>query len=335
MRTRLRTALLLPIVAVSLTLGMGGGVMAQDPSSVKIGFSLPALDEYYSVVAENASNYAATKGYTLLQGNGVSGGDPSIQIAKVQDLLAQGINVLLISPQSEALQPVLDQAVAQGVKVIFIDQQIPGYTKAEGFIGTDNPKGSALMGNYLAQKLGGTGKVGVLVGSPGIPVSVARTDELQKILEAAGVQVILSSQQDLCQADVAVGVVQNMLVANPDLNAFYTICGPDGLAVDKVLGDQGGDRKILSTTWDVPVQYVQDIVDGKADAAIAQFPVKLAQMGVDAAITVGTGGTIPAVTDTGTELVTKDNADTYFHQGGAGYAYKLTSAASPAASVAP
>ncbi len=244
MRTRLRTALLLPIVAVSLALGATGGVTAQgDPSAVKIGFSLPALDEYYSVVAENASNYAATKGYTLLQGNGVSGGDPSIQIAKVQDLLAQGINVLLISPQSEALQPVLDTAVAQGVKVIFIDQQIPGYTKAEGFIGTDNPKGSALMGNYLAQKLGGTGKVGVLVGSPGIPVSVARTDELQKILEAAGVQVILSSQQDLCQADVAVGVVQNMLVANPDLNAFYTICGPDGLAVDKVLGDQPGDRK--------------------------------------------------------------------------------------------
>src|SRR5690242_21232234 len=62
---------------------------------------------------------------------------------------------------------------------------------------------SALMGNYLKTKLGTTGSVGVLVGSPGIPVSLARTDQLKSILEAAGIQVILSSQQDLCQLDVA------------------------------------------------------------------------------------------------------------------------------------
>ena len=83
------------------------------------------------------------------------------------------------------------------------------------------------------------------------------------------------------------------------------------------------------------MQFVQHIIDGTADAAIAQFPVNLAQMGVDAAITVGTGGTIPAVTDTGTELVTADNAATYFHEGDSGYAYKLTPTGSPAASVAP
>jgi ABC-type sugar transport system substrate-binding protein len=335
MRTRrLRAAWLLPLAMVSAILSVGGaaGTLAQSPGDVKIGFSLPALDEYYSVVAENASNYAASKGYTLFQGNGVSGGDPTVQIAKVQNLLAQGINVLLISPQSEALTPVLDQAVAQGVKVIFIDQQIPGWGKEEGFIGTDNPKGSALMGNYLAERLGGKGKVGILVGSPGIPVSLARTTELQKILEAAGIQVILSSQQDLCQLDVAVGVFQNFLTANPDVDAMYTICGPDGLAVDKVLADQPSAKKIISTTWDVPVVYIQHILDGTADAAIAQFPVNLAQMGVDAAITVATGGTIPAVTDTGTELVTKDNAASYFHEGDSGYAYKLVT---PSASTAP
>jgi ABC-type sugar transport system substrate-binding protein len=314
-------------------IGAPAGTLAQSaaPSDIKIGFSLPALDEYYSVVAENASNYAASKGYTLFQGNGVSGGDPTVQIDKVQNLLAEGINVLLISPQSEALTPVLDQAVAQGVKVIFIDQQIPNWGKEQGFIGTDNAKGSALMGNYLAQQLGGHGKVGVLVGSPGIPVSLARTTQLQNILEASGVQVVLSSQQDLCQTDVAVGVFQNFLVANPDVDAMYTICGPDGIAVDQVLAKNPPDHKIISTTWDVPVVFIQDILAGKADAAIAQFPVNLAQMGVDAAITVGTGGTIPAVTDTGTELVTKDNAATYFHDGDSGYAYKLTGPASSAA----
>jgi ABC-type sugar transport system substrate-binding protein len=155
---------------------------------------------------------------------------------------------------------------------------------------------------------------------------------MKTILEASGVQVILSSQQDLCQFDVAVGIFQNFLVANPDVDAMYTICGPDGLAVDKVLSERQGGKKILSTTWDVPVGFIQHILAGTADAAIAQFPVRSAELGVDAAIKVGNGQDIPAVTDTGTELVTIDNAGTYFHEGSAGYAYKLTG---PAGSPSP
>lgn len=300
----------------------GAGLSAGEAqSTVKVGFSLPSLDEYYSVVLETAQDGASSRGIELLVGNGVSGADPTVQISKVQNLLAQDIEVLLISPQGEGLIPVLDRAVNQGVKVIFIDQQLPDWNKAEGFIGTDNGKGSTLMGNYLAEQLGGEGEVGIMVGSPGIPVSVARTTNLTNILEDAGIKVSMSSQTDACQADQAVPIIRNFLVSHPDVDAMFSICGPTGLAVDQVLADRQGGDEILSTSWDVFVEQINNLIDGTETAAVAQFPVKLAELALDNARALADGETIEENTDTGTELVTKGNAEEFFHDGNSGYSY--------------
>ena len=313
----LATMLVVPMLLLSVS-----AATAQD--KIKIGFSLPAVDEYYSIVVGAAEASAAANGVELIQGHGVSGGDPTVQISQVQTILAQGVQALVISPQSEALAPILTQAADDGVKIIFLDQQIPGFERAEGFIGTDNPKGSALMGEWLAQRLGGQGKVGVLVGSPGIPVSEARINEMERILNENGIEVIRSSQQDLCQIDVAIGIFQNFLTANPDIDAMYTICGPDGQAVNKVLSEMSSGTDIISTTWDVPVTFLQDIKSGLAEAAVAQFPVRAAEIGIESAIKVINGESIPAIQDSGTELVTAENVDTFIYEGDSGYSVKAS-----------
>jgi ABC-type sugar transport system substrate-binding protein len=301
--------------------GGGGSSTGSAKAALKVGFSLPALDEYYSVVQQTAESYAKKKGVDLLVGDGVTGADPTVQIAKVQNLLAEGIKVLLISPQGNGLIPVLDRAVSQGVKVIFIDQQIPTFTKAVAFVGTNNGAGSTLMGNYLANRLGGKGEVGIMQGVPGTPVSLARSTNLKNILQKAGIKVDLSSQADDCQEDVAVSVIKNFLVSHPNVNAMFSICGPTGLAVDKVLGQRKGAKMVLSTSWDVFVQQIQNILAGTETAAVAQFPVKLADLAIDNAITVAAGKSIPKVIGTGAEIITKANAGQFFHQGNSGYAY--------------
>jgi simple sugar transport system substrate-binding protein len=290
-------------------------------SGLKVGFSLPALDEYYSVVQQSAQKEAAAKGVDLLTGDGVSGASPTVQISKVQDLLAQNIKVLLISPQGTGLVPVLTRAVSQGVKVIFIDQNIPSFADAVSFIGTDNAAGSALMGNYLAKTLGGKGEVGVMLGVPGTPVSQARSTQLTSILTAAGIKVDDSSQPDTCQESTAINVVRTFLVSHPNVNAMFSICGPTGIAVDKVLQERKTGQPVLSTSWDVEVQQIQNILAGTENAAVAQFPAKLGVSAVDWAIKVSAGAQMPKTIDNGTQLVTKDNANNFFHDGTSGYAY--------------
>ena len=47
---------------------------------------------------------------------------------------------------------------------------------------------------------------------------------------------------------------------------------------------------------------------GDQAASVAQFPAKMGSMGIETAVQAARGETVQANIDTGTEMVTKDNA---------------------------
>lgn len=294
---------------------------AASDAAITVGISVPAVDDYYGVVRDSFVAAAAAQGVNYLEGNGDGAGDPTQQIAKIETMLAQGIDVLAVAPPGDAFIPVLDRAKDLGVKVIFIDQQVPNWDGESTFIATDNPKGSQQLGDYLVGKLKAGDQVGIMIGIPGIPLLLDRYNNFKNTLEAAGITVTLTSEADGCQLDTAVNVARTFIVANADLDAIYATCGPTGVAVTQVLQETRNDA--LSLTWDVPVQQINDIIDGKATAAVAQFPQRLGENAVAYALKVAAGEEVPAYVDNGTEIVTIENADTYFHEGTTGYSYKI------------
>lgn len=319
MKFRITAVATLALAAITLA-GCTTGTGTEADDAITIGFSVPAVDDYYGVVRDSFVAAAEEQGINYLEGNGDGAGDPTQQISKIETMLAQGIDVLAVAPPGDAFVPVLDRAIDLGVKVIFIDQQVPDWNKQSAFIATDNPAASQAMGEFLAGKLQAGDQVGIMIGIPGIPLLLDRYENFQKELESKGITVTLSSEADGCQLDTAVNVARNFIVANPDLDAIYSTCGPTGLAVNQVLDEQGNDA--LSVTFDVPVQEINDILDGKSEAAVAQFPAKLAENAIDIALKVYAGEEVPEYVDNGTEIVTIDNANEFFHDGSTGYSYK-------------
>lgn len=290
-------------------------------NGLRVGISLPGLDEYNSEILKAAQKESKAKGVTLVSGAG-NFTDPAAQVTAVQNLLAQNIKVLVISPMGDPLKPVLSKAVSMGIKVIFVDGHVAGWGKESTFIGTDGPSGSTTIGNYLVKKLGGHGEVGIAIGVPGIPVLTDRYTNAKKVLEHAGIKVDLTSQADYCEEAKAVPVIQNLLTAHPNLDAIYTSCGPSGIAAGKVVAKRsGGKGKTIIASWDVEIAQIQDILAGREDAAIAQFPVKMGTTGIDKAVEVAAGRSVPKQIDNGSLLVTKTNADKFYHQGSSGYSY--------------
>ena len=204
---------------------------------------MPAVDDYYGVVRDSFVAAAEAQGVSYFEGNGDGAADPTQQIAKIETMLAQGIDVLAVAPPGDAFRPVLDRAKELGVKVIFIDQQVPDWDGESTFIATDSNAGSQQLGDYLAPMLTAGDKVGIMIGIPGIPLLFDRYNNFKTTLEAAGIEVILSSEADGCQLDTAVNVARNFIVANPDLAAIYSLCGPTGVAVTQVLQEQGNPAR--------------------------------------------------------------------------------------------
>jgi hypothetical protein len=74
----------------------------------------------------------------------------------------------------------------------------------------------------------------------------------------------------------------------------------------------GGVRSCSSVVgFDASPDEVTAIKAGAESASVAQFPAKMGSMGVQTALDAAQGKTVQANVDTGTEMVTKDNASQF------------------------
>jgi len=93
------------------------------------------------------------------------------QRSQMEEFISAGVDLIIISPKEAApLTPVVTQAYAKSIPVIVLDRRVLGdqYTC---FIGADNKKIGKAAGKWIAQKLGGKGKVvelkGLMTSTPG------------------------------------------------------------------------------------------------------------------------------------------------------------------------
>ncbi len=93
------------------------------------------------------------------------------QRAQVGELVAQGIDLLIISPKETApLTKPVAEAYDKGIPVIVLDRRVSG-DRYSVFIGADNEAIGREAGKWAAQSLGGKGKIvelkGLMTSSPG------------------------------------------------------------------------------------------------------------------------------------------------------------------------
>ena len=69
-------------------------------------------------------------------------------------MVSQGVKGIAITPTSAAVAPALDEAIAQGVKVVLMDNDLPDWDGKSSVVATDNHRPAACSpGEWLAGKL--------------------------------------------------------------------------------------------------------------------------------------------------------------------------------------
>ena len=104
----------------------------------------------------------------MIYAQGKSATDDAGEIAAIQNMVAQGVKGIAITPTSAAVSSALDKAVKQGVKVVLIDNDIPSWKKKTSVVATNNFKGGVLAGKFLSKKLKAGDTLGILEGVPGV-----------------------------------------------------------------------------------------------------------------------------------------------------------------------
>ena len=153
--------------------------------------------------------------------------DTAGQIQQLQNLIAQGVDAILVNPGDvNGLNATLQEAVAQGIIVISVDQEL----NVEGVynVGIDQKAWAMTSARWLAEQLGGEGDIVLIEGFPGHPANVARMDGVAEVLaDYPGINVLA---QDTGRWDEATGqqVMSSFLTAFPNLTGYWT---QDGMAI--------------------------------------------------------------------------------------------------------
>jgi ABC-type sugar transport system substrate-binding protein len=293
----------------SSTSSNGSAATQSSSAPVKLGLITKFPVDFYLAMKSAAQKWdTANQGASVTYGTGKSATDDQGQIDLIQSMVTQGVKGIAITPSSPAVAPALDAAVAKGVKVVLLDNDLPDWNKKSSVVATDNLKGGVLAGQYLAKSLKQGATVAVLEGVPGVPALDDRVKGMEQGLGSSGVKVVGKAPTD-CDQDKGVSAAADLLTAHPDVDAIYGACGPPTLGAIQSI--QRAGRKpdgILLVGFDALPDEVKQIQAGKEDATVAQFPAKMGELGLDTLLKAVKGEKVAPSVDTGTAIVSEDNA---------------------------
>lgn len=85
--------------------------------------------------------------------------DNDSQLSQINYFIDQGVSLLIVSPnQVNTISPALERAQQKGIPVILVDRKTQS-KKYTAFIGCDNYLLGKLVGDYIAQRLNGKGRI--------------------------------------------------------------------------------------------------------------------------------------------------------------------------------
>jgi ribose transport system substrate-binding protein len=209
---------------------------------------------------------------------------------------------------SRAAAPLLQQAKSRNIPVVAfdsgVDSDVPLTTAA-----TDNKAAAAEAAKHMAEALGGTGKVALVVHDQTSKSGTDRRDGFVDWMKAnaPGIQLLPPQYGGGDQAKSA-DITKSIISSNPDIKGIYGSNEGSAIGVVKGVGESGA-KGITIVGFDSGKAQVDAIKDGTMLGAITQNPVGMGQQLVQAAVKATRGETLPKVIDTGFYWYDKSNVD--------------------------
>ena len=240
------------------------------------------------------------------------------QIRLVEDAISQKVDgIIIAATDTKGLAPVVDKAVEAGIPVIGHNTPTAS-DKPLTFVGFDNVTAGKTIGAWVAQKLGGQGKVLILEGPPGHQNAGERKQGFLEGLQEGGQFEILDSQTAQWHRSEALRITEDWLQRFPEIDAI--IAANDEMALGASEAVQAAGREgIVITGFDANNDALQAIKEGKMHATIDQVPQKQARQAVQLMVQYLESGKTktfpPKIPWQDITLVSADNIDQFLAAG--------------------
>ena len=280
---------------------------------------------FFVTLKEAARERASELGVELRSVAGKYDGDTATRVEAVESLVAAGAAVILIAPSDPAaLADAVGKARAAGVAVIALDTPFDPADTVDITFATDNFRAGELIGKWDRATKGDatdTAKIATLDGSgTQVTVEVLRN---QGFLKGFGIDLadhatmydegdarIVGHAATFGSEEGGRAAMEKLLGETPGIDVVYAINEPAAAGTHAALEASGRENDVLIVSIDGGCQGAWMVATGALGATAMQYPVRMAALGVEAAVEFTRTGRMPGNTpgldfhDTGVTLVT-------------------------------
>ena len=311
----------------------GGGVAADEEIAVTL-ITKTSTNPFFIAMQKGADEAGKANNVTITKAAGKEDGDEATQIQAIEAAIARQDDGILITPATDGVNPAITKARQAGLYVIALDTPPNPPNTVDITFATDNFKAGELIGKWAAGTLNG-GKATIalldLFNDRVAPVDYNRD---QGFLTGMGIDVkdkakngdeaktgkytwgkggdyqIFCNEPTNGAQDEGRTAMETCLAQSRDINLVYTINEPAALGASEALEAAGISGATIVSVDGGCNPGIAAVKEGVIGATSQQYPLKMAQLGVEAIAKFKRDGVKPEVTpgldfyDTGVALVT-------------------------------
>lgn len=293
-------------------------------SACTIGISMKTLDAPY-FAAQDVSARARTEEIGCTPISADAGNDLNKQVSDVEDLVAQGVDAIIINVRdSLGLVQAVNAAAAAGIPVIAIDSSIDASANVVTLVQSSNTQNGMLVGQWLADETAGQDlKIALLSGDQGNEVGrERRLGVLAGLLEGQLQNGGSASFEVVAQGwggwgnEGGLTAMEDILTAHPDINVVLGENDSMLLGARNALRAQGlEDQVLIVAAADGQREALELIETGEYGATGLNNPALVAATAVDIAKGVIDGDLtdVPSVTYTEPAVITQENVADFYN----------------------
>jgi fructose transport system substrate-binding protein len=292
-----------------------------------------ATNPFFITMQKGAEEAGKANNVSITTAAGKEDGDEATQIQAIEAAVARGDAGILITPATDGVNPAIQEARDAGLYVIALDTPPNPPDVVDITFATDNFKAGELIGKWAAAQMDGQKANIAMLDLFNDRVATVDYNRDQGFLTGMGIDVadktkngdeaktgkytggkggdytIVCNEPTEGAADGGKTAMETCLAKSKDINLVYSINEPSGGGGADALKAAGVKALVVSVDGgcDPGLKLVKD---GTIGATSQQYPVKMAQLGVEAIAKFKQTGEKPQVTsgldfyDTGVALVT-------------------------------
>lgn len=280
---------------------------AGEPMRIKLSYHDPSLA--FATPIKEGMERAATELGADVQLIGPTGGDAAKQVAELQTLIQQkSVDGLAVSSaSSDALKPVIEQAVQAGIPIISFNTDNPDSSQM-GFVGQDLRSSGLAQSEELLKVLGDTktGKVVVFSLDTGAGWSHDRFGGFEEGFKDSGLEIVGPVNVGN-EPNAAYNTVESTMAGQSDVVAIAGLDCCSTTAAAQWIEQSGNTGKITMVGFDLLPQTADFITNGVVDFTISQNPGEQGYQAVKVLFDYLNDGTTISGVDTGAQFVTLEN----------------------------